>query len=215
MGRPQAPEPAPTIARIVKGLEKLTSIRLAEALTQREAIPNDAITDALYSQDRHGESFVEALIATGHITEWDLAKMVVEQFQVPFLMASSYEIGDSAKTTLPKELLFESLIVPLDRFEDVLTIVMPILTPIEVLNKVRKASKCQIFPYVGLISENRNVLGTLYSEFSDWQKAAEKRREKERLHRSKEEKSLISHDWTSIFDSGDEQVQSSLKKKGP
>lgn len=204
---------APSIATTVKGLEKLTSIRLAEALTQRDAIPNEAITDALYSQDRHGESFVEALIATGHITEWDLAKMVVEQFQVPFLMAGVYDIGDEAKKALSSELLFENLVVPIDRFENILTIVMPILTPIDVLSKIRKESRCEVFPYVGLVSENKKVLGALYPEFAAWQKAAEKRREQERIARSKGEEQATPQNWTSIFDSADAQVRDGLKKR--
>jgi hypothetical protein len=199
----------------VKGLEKLTSIRLAEALTQRDAIPNDVITDALYAQDRHGESFVEVLIATGHITEWDLAKMVVEQFQVPFLMSGAYDIGDEAKNAVPKQLLFETLAVPLDRFENVLTIAMPILTPVEALARIRKESKCEVFPYVGLVSENKKVLAKLFPEFADWMKETEKRREQQRLARAKDEPEggRGAGNWTSIFDSGDAQVRDGLRRR--
>jgi len=57
----------------VKGLEKLTAIRLAEVLTQKGAMATEAITDALYTQDKHGDPFVQLLIGGGHITEWDLA----------------------------------------------------------------------------------------------------------------------------------------------
>lgn len=195
----------------MKGLEKLTSIRLAEALTQRDAIPNDVITDALYAQDRHGESFVEMLISTGHITEWDLAKMVVEQFQVPFLMAGAYDIRDEARDALPKELLFESMVVPLDRFENVMTVAMPILTPVELFSRMRKESGCEIFPYVGLVSENKRVLGSLFPEFPEWLKAAEKRREKARSARGGDGPQGAGGNWTSIFDSGDAQVRSGLR----
>jgi len=195
----------------VKGLEKLTSIRLAEALTQKDAIPNDVITDALYAQDRHGESFVEALIAAGHITEWDLAKVVVMQFQVPFLMSGSYDISEEARTALPKDLLFENLLVPLDRFENVLTVAMPILTPFDVLAKIRTTMHCEVFPYVCLVSENKKVLGALFPDFPDWMKAAEKQREQARLTRTAPTDTV--QDWASIFDSGDAQVRHSLRRR--
>ena len=66
-------------ARKVKGIEKLTSVRLAEILTERSAVSSEVITDALYAQDRLGESFVQVLVSGGHITEWDLAKIVTEK----------------------------------------------------------------------------------------------------------------------------------------
>src|SRR5262249_4008747 len=117
--------------REVKGLEKLTSIRLAEVLSQKGTIPTEKITDALYAQDKHGEPFAEALVTAGHITEWDLAKVVVENFQLPFLMASNYDIQKEAASRLPEETIFETQIVPLDVCGNLVTVVMPIMTPYE------------------------------------------------------------------------------------
>ncbi len=203
----------------MKGLDKLTSIRLAEALTQKDAVPNEVITDALYAQDRHGESFVESLVGSGNITEWDLAKLVVEQFQVPFLMAGNYDVGDEAKTSIPKELLFKHLIVPLDRFGDILTLAMPILAPFEVLMALRKQTGCDVFPYVGLISENKRVLGEMFSDFFEWTKEEEKRREAARTKRGpqgsrgaggSEAAKGAEADWMNIFDVADAEVRHSL-----
>ena len=91
----------------VKGIEKITSVRLAEILTERDVVPSEIITDALYSQDKNGEPFVQVLVAGGHITEWDLAKIVTENFNLPFLMAGNYVISEEAKKRFPKELLFK------------------------------------------------------------------------------------------------------------
>src|SRR5690606_9858506 len=79
---------------IVKGIEKVTSVRLAEILSERSVVPSEVITDALYAQDRHGEPFVQVLVGGGHITEWDLAKIVTEHFSLPFLMAGNYQIAE-------------------------------------------------------------------------------------------------------------------------
>ena len=59
--------------RPVKGIEKITSVRLAEILTERDVVSSEVITDALYSQDKNGEPFVQVLVTGGHITELDLA----------------------------------------------------------------------------------------------------------------------------------------------
>jgi hypothetical protein len=194
---------------VVKGLEKLTSVRLAEVITQKNSVPAEAITDALYSQDKHGEPFAQTLVAAGHITEWDLAKLVAENFQLPFLMASNYQVSDEAKKRIPDKVLFENLIVPLDLFDDVLCIVMPILTPFETIMKLQKDSKVEVFPYVGLITENKKVLGSLFPEFKAWVDGEQKRREQRATQRANG-KEKDGGSWMSIFDAGDQAIQDTL-----
>ena len=193
----------------MKGLEKLTSIRLAEVLSQKNVVPSEAITDALYLQDRHNEPFVEVLVSGGHITEWDLAKVVVEHFQVPFVMASNYDIGIEAKDRLPVEVLFRHLLVPLDVFGDSLVVTMPILTPYEVLEKIQSKFKCDLFPYVGLITENKKVLTDLFDDqFKQFQAQDEADREKRRRAATQTNKS--EGNWANIFDNADAAVRDSL-----
>ncbi len=196
----------------VKGLEKLTCIRLAEVLTQRGTVETDAITDALYAQDRQGEVFVDVLVSNGHISEWDLAKIVVEHFQLPFIMASSTEIDEEIKTKFPEEFLFEHGIVPLGVFGESATIVLPILTPYEILARLQDMSKLELFPYVGLISENNRVLGELYPNFAEWQKEQQSKREAAaRAKRSKPDEKNVGGDWMDMFDSADASVRDELK----
>ena len=113
------------MSRDVKGIEKITSVRLAEILTERAVISSEVITDALYAQDRHGDPFVQVLVSGGHITEWDLAKLVTENFNLPFLLASNYQLSEAAKARLPKEVLWKHMIVPLDVFDDIVCVAMP------------------------------------------------------------------------------------------
>jgi hypothetical protein len=197
----------------VKGLQKLTSIRLAEVLTQKGVIPAETITDALYAQDKHGESLVENLIGSGHIAEWDLARVVVENFQLPFIVASNYDISEEARDRLDKIELFQHLLVPLDVFGDVITIAMPILTPYQILQKIQKQYKLVLFPYVGLISENRKILGDLFPDFTEWQQSCAEEKAQRSAERSGETEAEGEGDWMNIFDSGEKAVRSSLGDK--
>ena len=189
----------------MKGLEKLTAIRLAEVLTQKGAVATEAITDALYSQDKHGDPFVDILVAGGHITEWDLAKLVVENFQLPFIMASNYEISIETRDRVPKEVLFSNLIVPLDVFDQAITIVLPILVPYQTLVKIQRKLSCELFPYIGLPSENKKVLGELFPDYDEWARQDEAKREKRHTAPApnEEEEDSVGGDWMSIFDKGD------------
>ena len=194
--------------RDVKGLEKLTCVRLAEVISQKNTISSEVITEALYAQDKHGDAFVQTLVTGGHITEWDLAKLVAENFQLPFLMASSYAISEEAKKRVPETMLFENLIVPIDVFDDVLCVAMPILSTYDQLNKLQRDLKCEIFPYVGLISENKKVLASLFPNFKTWFEQEQKRRENAATKRANTKEK--GGDWMSIFDAGDAAIQDNL-----
>ena len=208
-----------SIEPFVKGLEKLTSMRLAEVLTQKGAVPAEAITDALYIQDKHGESFVDVMVDAGHIAEWDLARVVVENFQLPFVLAGSYQLSEEARDRVPAVDLFEHLLVPMDVFDDVLTVSMPVLTTAEVLIGLEKKHGIEIFPYVGLISENKKVFQDGFAGFKEWFK--ERQKEKERLsaeakkkaqERVEEPEGKGEGDWGSLFDEADRSVQESIDK---
>ncbi|MGK0153678.1 MAG: hypothetical protein ACI9SE_000625 [Neolewinella sp.] len=194
----------------MKGIEKITSVRLAEILTERDVVSSEVITDALYSQDKNGEPFVQVLVSGGHITEWDLAKIVTENFNLPFLMAGNYSISDEAKERFPKETLFKYTMVPLDTFGDIVTVAMPVMLSFEDISKIQKEHNCDLFPYVGLITENQKVLTDLYKDYPQWVKADQQRRNEEMIKRKAAPKKEAG-DWMSIFDAGDEAIQQSKK----
>lgn len=203
----------------MKGIEKITSVRLAEILTERGAVSNEVITDALYSQDRLGEPFVQALVAGGHITEWDLAKVVTEHFNLPFLMAGNYSISEDAKKRLPKDLLFKNTLVPLDVFGDIVCVAMPVMLAFDELQRIQKEHSCELFPYVGLISENKKVLSDQFKDYKEWLDLDAHRREEEAKKRAAAAPAGggagkgPDADWMSIFDAGDAAIAESRTKK--
>ncbi|MCA8977682.1 MAG: hypothetical protein KDC98_23360 [Planctomycetes bacterium] len=195
----------------MKGIEKLTSVRLAEILSQRDVVPSEAITDALYSQDRHGEAFTQVLISGGHITEWDLAKVVTESFNLPFIMAGNYQISDEVKARLPKETLFEHMLVPLDVFGDIVCVSMPVLLSFEQLSQIQKDNNCELFPYVGLVSENRRILSEMHKDYPQWLDNMQKERDARKKRAT--EVSSGEGDWMSIFDAGDQAIKETNSKR--
>jgi len=197
----------------VKGIEKITSVRLAEILTDRDVVSSEVITDALYAQDKDGEPFVQVLVNGGHITEWDLAKLVTENFNLPFLMAGNYQISEEAQKRLPKETLFEHTIVPLDAFGDILTVAMPVMLSYDELAKIQKDHDCDLFPYVGLITENKKVLSDLHKDYPKWlDEQAKKKAAAASAAQAAAPKGGGDSDWMSIFDAGDEAIQQSKKR---
>ncbi|MBL8756585.1 MAG: hypothetical protein JNK15_25040 [Planctomycetes bacterium] len=198
------------MSRPVKALEKITSVRLAEILTERAVVASEVLTDALYAQDKHGEPFVQVLVSGGHITEWDLAKVVTENFNLPFLMAGNYQISEDAKKRLPKEVLFKHTMVPLDVFGDILCVAMPVMLTFDEMGKIQKEHGVDLFPYVGLISENKKVLGDMHKDYGAWLEQEQQRHEAE-LKKRAAKPSKPSGDWMSIFDAGDAAIADGKK----
>jgi MshEN domain len=186
----------------MKGLERITSVRLAEALAQTSQISNEQISDALYKQDNTGIPFVEILVDQGAIAEWDLAKIVVQHYQLPFLSIKGSEPSKDAVASLPEDFLFENRVVPIELFGDVLTLTMPILIPFKVLEQAGHLAKKRIFPLVGLFSEN---LETLFELFPEHSRESEEARKKKLLHEETGES-----EWENIFDMGDQEVLKGL-----
>ena len=202
----------------MKGIEKLTAVRLAEILTERNVVSSEVISDALYASDTQGESFVATLVGGGHITDWDLAKLVTEHFNLPYLLAGSFSITEEAKNRLPKELLFQHTLVPLDIFGDIVCVAMPVMLPFEQIQKIQNQHNCELFPYVGLISENKKVLGELFKDYKEWDQSESKRREAAASKRSAKAAAggggggALGSDWMSIFDAVDAAISSGVKK---
>ena len=195
----------------MKGIEKITSVRLAEILTERGAVSSEVITDALYTQDRDSEPFAQVLLNGGHITEWDLAKVVTENFNLPFLMPGNYQISEVAKHRLPKEVLFQHTMVPLDTFGDIVTVVMPVMLSFDDIARIQKDHRCDLFPYVGLLSENRKSLSSLFPDYSEWLKERSDRQKSAAGEVASSPRGTSDSDWMSIFDAGDEAIQRSRR----
>ncbi len=186
----------------MRGLERITTVRLAEVISESGLVPTEQITEALYQQDATGITFVEHLIETGAASEWDCARQVVNHFQLPFLTAGNVEIDEEAVKCLPEDFLFEHNLLPFARIGQVLNLMMPVFTPHKVLAEAAERSGLEVFPFVGLGSENRKHLFQLFPDHP-----------KERPVKKAKAKKDEDSSWESIFDLGDQMVHKELGGK--
>jgi len=190
----------------MKGLERISSVRLAEILSQSDLIPTDMITEALYEQDSSGIPFVEVLVDSEQVDEWEIAKVVVQHFQLPFVDTETVDISRDAVGCLTEDFLFQHRLLPVDLFGNVMTIAMPIMTPYKVLAEAQDMSKKDVFPLVGLQSTNLAILKHLFPN-----RPEEVRRPK-RKRAAADRSGSGSRDssWMNIFDMGDQEVLKDL-----
>ncbi len=184
----------------MKGLERITNLRLAEVLTQNGLLTREEMGEAISIHESSGERFVSVLVQTGYVTEWDLAKVVAESFQLPFLLGERYETPKEIIDLFEEDFLFQHLVVPVDQFGKVLTVRMPVFVPGDVLEEIQEKKGVDVFPVVGLISENQKLLFSLFPDHP-----------KEEPKAPVPPENKIGGDWETIFDIGDQAVKKDLQ----
>ena len=81
------------------------------------------------------------------------------------------------------------------------------------LAKIQKDHDCDLFPYVGLITENKKVLSDLHKDYPKWlDEQSKKKAAAASAAKSAAPGGGGDSDWMSIFDAGDEAIQQSKKR---
>lgn len=173
----------------MKHHQRLDYSRLAEVLHERGVANVDAIRELLQQSREGGMPFCEALVTTNLVPDWDLSRIVCETFSLPFLPVDMVEPSEKVRTEVDIKLFRSHQIVPIDRFGQVLTVIMPALVPADVLALVAAASDLVVLPLVGTVETNRRwILEHLGSA-----KTAD-----------------IEGGWSNLFDQADAEVTAAL-----
>jgi len=180
--------------RTVKISQRLDYNRLAETLFDLGAVEHETLQHILQQSFNTGEIFPEVLVREGLIADWELSRIACEAFHIVFLSVDFYEPSSEAVEMFDREVLHQHCLVPLDVFDDLVTVAMPALTPSEVLVTLSEKIGKVIQPAVGTAASNRRWLienAPISTVGSDPAGALP---------------SGVDEDWSSVFDEGDAAV---------
>ncbi len=144
-------------------LDKIVQKRLGDILIHEEIITPEQLKDCLREQERTGGLLGEILVGSGLASEWDIAKAISKQYQIPFILTDRYNINPEVLSLFATADLEQHLFVPLDRFGDIVTIAVAGALTTEIVTLCRTKTKNDPFVYVGLATDIRS---TLKREFS-------------------------------------------------
>jgi len=167
--------------------------RLAEVLQERELVDPNVLGELLDNAHSGGPPFAECLVAEGHIGDWDLAHVICEMFQLPFLPVEFADPDPECLADLNSSFLFEHALVPMCRFGQVLTVSMPGLVPADVLGMLAAESDLIVLPVVGTATTNRRWV-------------------QENLSSARKAPSQSQSGWGNLFDDADAAVLEDLQK---
>lgn len=138
--------------------QRLDYNRLADALSERDLVEAGTLAHALEQSQQSGVLLPEILVTENLVSDWDLSRVSCEIFNLPFLPVEVYEPSEEALAQLDPEFLRRFCLVPLDRFDKLLTVAMPAMVPAEVLSHLGRHGGVYVLPVVSLVTANRRWL---------------------------------------------------------
>lgn len=136
--------------------------KIGKILLENKFITEDLLNEALEYQRKTGVGITQYLIAYGYINEDELAKCISEQFRLPYLPISVYKISDRIIKLLPVDIVEKYWLIPLDMFQDTLTVVMSDPFDIEAIEEVEKITGYKVQPFVGTLSDIIKAIENYY-----------------------------------------------------
>jgi hypothetical protein len=127
--------------------------KIGQILLERNFITEDILKEALEYQARFGTGITQYLLEANYIKEEDLAQCISDQFDVPYLPLRFYDIPEEIIKLVPKDYAKKYWLIPIDRAENVLTVVMANPLDSQAIQEVEKITDCKVQPFVGIISD--------------------------------------------------------------
>ncbi len=158
-------------------IHRMTKKRLGELLVDEGLITEQQVQEVLAEQKKTKGLFGEILVSKSYVTESDIARTIARQFSIPFISARGYDIPQEVVDLIPFDMLEKYQFVPIDRFGDVLTVVIAGVMDSKVLGEIEKASGCTVQVYAGTTSDVKETLEKLASGISG-EAPKEKKKEK-------------------------------------
>lgn len=146
----------------IKARKQLQKKKIGEILLDNNFITKDSLDNALEQQKKFGGEVTRHLLASGCISEDDLAKCLSVQFKVPYLPIKDYEIADEIIKLVPVDIVEKYWLVPIDRMGDVISVVMVYPLDEQILKELEIITNCRIQPFVGIISDIAQAIESYY-----------------------------------------------------
>lgn len=182
--------------------QRLDYNRFAEVLSELGVVEPSTLQHILQQSFNTNELFPEVLVRESLVADWELSRIACEAFHLVFLSVDFYEPSTDAVELFDPAVLHQHCIIPLDCYDELVTIAIPALTPSEVLTGLGEQIGKTIQPVVGTAGSNRRwlmenlplptvsneVVSALPGEIDD--------------------------SWSSLFDEGDAAVLMELDSEG-
>lgn len=89
---------------------------LRDVLVSQGTLTNEQADELIDAAHQAHEPFASAVLDSGALTPWDLAKTLAAQYQMPVLPLAGFKFDKSLVDGLPAAMLYQHLTLPVGRF---------------------------------------------------------------------------------------------------
>ena len=124
-----------------------------------QAVLSEELADELITSARESsESFGAVVVDAGHITAWDLAKLVATNYNLPCMPLGGFQFDEELGEDIPAATLYQYQVVPVGRFGQVRTFAVVEPPSRDCIKALSETCGNRLFFYVGEAHEIRRVL---------------------------------------------------------
>ncbi|RKY31160.1 MAG: hypothetical protein DRP74_05465 [Candidatus Omnitrophota bacterium] len=138
--------------------------QLGELLIERAIINQEQLEKALEMQRQKGGLIGEILVEMGFAKEEDIAQALTSQYGFPFLPLANYEINAEVINVIPKRVVQQYIIMPIDKIGTNLTIAMSNPLNVQAIEDVELLTGCSVQTFVSTSSDIKAAIEKYYKE---------------------------------------------------
>lgn len=127
--------------------------KIGEIFVENKYIAEDILNKALEYQQQRGGTITQYLLGYGYIDEANLVKCMTNQFGIPYLPLSSYNVSEEMLKMVPVDIAQKNWLIPVDKLGGSLMVVMADPLNTEAIRKIEELTKLNVMPFVGVFSE--------------------------------------------------------------
>lgn len=131
---------------------------LRDVLVDQSVLTKELADELITSARESNEPFGVVVVDAGHITAWDLAKMVAIHYNMPCMPLAGFVFDEELSAGLPAATLYQYQVLPVGRFGQVRTFAVVEPPSRECISALSDACGNKLFFYVGEAQEIRRVL---------------------------------------------------------
>jgi hypothetical protein len=185
---------------------RLKRKRLSDLIVDEGLADKEVVLAALHEQQASGELLSTVMLASQEFDAFDLARVIVEQYQIPFIELSLCTGNKDVVKEFPAELLHRERIFPLERFGDHVSFVCQEIPSSETHKKLKEIVSGSVLVFAGLSRDIEEKL----REFAPYERT-EQVAPIERVEPIMDpEEAAHDREWQSLFDTANESVMSEM-----
>jgi type IV pilus assembly protein PilB len=138
--------------------DRLKRKRLGDVLVDEGLATEEEVIAALQQQQQTGTLLSDILFEGRTVSEYDIARAIVEHCQAPFIDLRSYTLHKDLIKTMPVRLLHSAGVVPMERFGDQIAFACQEIPSDEVANRLKEHSPGGIYIFIASSVDIRAAL---------------------------------------------------------